>query len=208
MHAMPCDMRKNHHNIQLEVPKIRQLDDYTINRIAAGEVVERPASAVKELIENALDAGADKVEIFIQDGGKTLIKVRDNGHGIPTTSLAMALSRHATSKIDGSDLLDINTFGFRGEALPSMGAVGRLIISSKAKNSDEASTISVDGGRVEEIKPKALAQGTEIELHNLFYTTPARLKFLRSDRAETQAIADVVKRLAISDPTVEFSLIK
>jgi len=208
MHAMSCGMRKNHHNIQLEIPKIRQLDDYTINRIAAGEVVERPASAVKELIENALDAGADKIEIFIQDGGKTLIKVRDNGHGIPTTSLAMALSRHATSKIDGSDLLDINTFGFRGEALPSMGAVGRLIISSKARNSDEASTISVDGGRVEEIKPKALAQGTEIELHNLFYTTPARLKFLRSDRAETQAIADVVKRLAIADPTVEFSLIE
>ena len=184
---------------------IRQLDEAAINRIAAGEVVERPASAVKELIENALDAGARRVEVAYADGGKTLIRVTDDGAGIPPEELPLALARHATSKIDGSDLLDIHTFGFRGEALPSLGAVGRLTIASRAEG-HEAASIRVAGGAMEPVRPAALGRGTMVELRDLFYATPARLKFLRSDRAEAQAIGDVVKRLAMAEPHVGFSL--
>lgn len=186
-------------------PVIRQLDEGAINRIAAGEVVERPASAVKELVENAIDAGATRIEIAVAAGGKTLIRVTDNGCGIAPDQLPLALSRHATSKIDGSDLLDIHTFGFRGEALPSLGAVGRLSITSRAKDMDAAS-ISVAGGDISAVKPAALGQGTIVELRDLFYATPARLKFMRSDRAENQAITDVVKRLAMAEPFVGFTL--
>ena len=185
-------------------PVIRQLDDAAINRIAAGEVVERPASAVKELVENSVDAGATRIEVTIADGGKTLIRVTDDGCGIAAADLPLALSRHATSKIDGSDLLNIHSFGFRGEALPSLGAVGRLTITSRA--SDDAAMISVAGGHVSAVKPAALNAGTVVELRDLFYATPARLKFLRSDRAENQAIADVVKRLAMAEPFVTFIL--
>ncbi len=186
-------------------PVIRQLDETAINRIAAGEVVERPASAVKELVENAIDAGATRVEIDIADGGKTLIRVKDDGCGIAADELPLALSRHATSKIDGSDLLNIHTFGFRGEALPSLGAVGRLTITSRVAGADAAS-IRVAGGRTEPVKPAALGGGTVVDLRDLFYATPARLKFMRTDRAEAQAIGDVVKRLAMAEPAIGFTL--
>ncbi len=186
-------------------PVIRQLDDAAINRIAAGEVLERPASAVKELIENSLDAGASRIEVVIADGGKTLIRVTDDGCGMSASDLPMALSRHATSKIDGSDLLNITSFGFRGEALPSLGAIGRLTITSRAAGED-AANIAVAGGRAEGVKPAALSAGTVIELRDMFYATPARLKFLRTDRAEAQAVADVVRRLAMAEPFVTFIL--
>lgn len=192
-------------NIGENRPVIRQLDDAAINRIAAGEVVERPASAVKELVENALDAGAGRIEIAYADGGKTLIRITDDGCGIAPGDLSLALSRHATSKIDGSDLLDIHTFGFRGEALPSLGAVGRLSITSRAAGR-EAASISVEGGKMGAVKPAALRAGTIVELRDLFYATPARLKFMRTDRAEAQAITDVVKRLAMAEPFVGFTL--
>ncbi|MBO9464279.1 DNA mismatch repair endonuclease MutL [Tropicibacter sp. R15_0] len=186
-------------------PVIRQLDDAAINRIAAGEVVERPASAVKELVENAIDAGARRVEIEIADGGKTLIRITDDGCGMTEDELPLALSRHATSKIDGSDLLNIHSFGFRGEALPSLGAVGRLTIQSRARGFD-AVELSVEGGEMSAIKPCALNGGTVVTLRDLFFATPARLKFLRSDRAETMAISDVIKRLAMAEPSVGFCL--
>ncbi len=186
-------------------PVIRQLDDAAINRIAAGEVVERPASAVKELIENALDAGARRIDVSYADGGKTLIRVVDDGCGISQDDLPLAMSRHATSKIDGSDLLNIHSFGFRGEALPSLGAVGRLTITSRVDGAD-AAMICVAGGVTEAVKPAALSGGTVVELRDLFYATPARLKFLRTDRAEVQAIGDVVKRLAMAEPFVSFTL--
>lgn len=185
-------------------PVIRQLDESAINRIAAGEVVERPASAVKELVENAIDAGATRVMIEIADGGKTLIRVTDDGCGIAPEDLPLALARHATSKIDGTDLLNIHTFGFRGEALPSLGAVGRLTITSRA--GDEAAEIKVSGGRMGPVKPAALRVGTVVELRDLFYATPARLKFLRTDRSETQAVTDTIKRLAMAEPAVGFTL--
>ncbi|WP_299694343.1 DNA mismatch repair endonuclease MutL [uncultured Tateyamaria sp.] len=186
-------------------PVIRQLDEAAINRIAAGEVVERPASAVKELVENAIDAGARRIGIDIADGGKTLIRVTDDGCGIADGDLALALSRHATSKIDGSDLLNIHTFGFRGEALPSLGAVGRLTITSRAAGAAGAE-ITVTGGEMGPVRPAAINTGTVITLRDLFYATPARLKFLRTDRAEGQAIGDVIKRLAMAEPYVRFEL--
>jgi len=186
-------------------PVIRQLDDAAINRIAAGEVLERPASAVKELVENAVDAGAHRIEVVIADGGKTLIRVTDDGCGISPLDLPLAMSRHATSKIDGSDLLNIHSFGFRGEALPSLGAVGRLTITSRAPDEDGAS-IAVSGGHQSDVRPAALSNGTVVELRDMFYATPARLKFLRTDRAEAQAVGDVVKRLAMAEPFVTFIL--
>ncbi|MDF1716799.1 MAG: DNA mismatch repair endonuclease MutL [Antarcticimicrobium sp.] len=192
-------------NIGEDRPVIRQLDDTAINRIAAGEVVERPASAVKELVENAIDAGANRITIEIADGGKTLIRVTDDGCGIAPGDLPLALSRHATSKIDGSDLLNIHTFGFRGEALPSLGAVGRLTLTSRAPG-EEAATLRVAGGRMEPTRPAALRAGTVVELRDLFFATPARLKFMRSDRAESQAVTDVVKRLAMAEPAIGFTL--
>ncbi len=186
-------------------PEIRQLDEAAINRIAAGEVVERPASAVKELVENAIDAGARRITIEIADGGKTLIRVTDDGCGMTGQDLPLALSRHATSKIDGSDLLNIHSFGFRGEALPSLGAVGRLTLQSRAEG-HEAASLSVEGGHLGAVKPCALNGGTVVTLRDLFFATPARLKFLRSDRAEMQAISDTVKRLAMAEPSVGFTL--
>ncbi|KEO60125.1 DNA mismatch repair endonuclease MutL [Thioclava indica] len=198
----------NQHNRNIgaaERPVIRQLDDAAANRIAAGEVVERPASAVKELVENALDAGASRIDVTYCDGGKTLIRVCDDGCGMTGDDLPLALSRHATSKIDGSDLLNIHTFGFRGEALPSLGAVGRLTITSRPDGFD-AAQITVTGGAIGQVKPAALNQGTVVELRDLFYATPARLKFMRTDRAEAQAISDVMKRLAMAEPYVSFTL--
>ena len=186
-------------------PVIRQLDEAAINRIAAGEVLERPASAVKELVENSIDAGAQRIEVVIADGGKTLIRVSDDGCGMAADDLPLALSRHATSKIDGSDLLNITSFGFRGEALASLGAVGRLLITSRTAG-DGAHSIAVSGGRVSDVRPAALTSGTVVELRDMFYATPARLKFLRTDRAEAQAVTDVVKRLAMAEPFVTFTL--
>ena len=192
-------------NISPPRPVIRQLDEAAINRIAAGEVVERPASAVKELVENAIDAGAGRITVDYADGGKTLIRVTDDGCGMTALDLPLALSRHATSKIDGSDLLAISSFGFRGEALPSLGAVGRLCVTSRVAG-EEAASLSVSGGRIEGVRPAALTQGTVVELRDLFFATPARLKFLRTDRAEAQAIADVLRRLALAQPSVGFVL--
>ena len=192
-------------NISAAQPLIRQLDESAVNRIAAGEVVERPASAVKELLENALDAGATRVEVAYADGGKTLIRVSDDGCGMAPDQLPLALARHATSKIDGSDLLNIHSFGFRGEALPSLGAVGRLRITSRA-GTHEASEITVTAGQIGAVKPAALNSGTVVELRDLFHATPARLKFMRTDRAEAQAIADIVKRLAMAEPRVGVTL--
>ena len=186
-------------------PVIRQLDETVINRIAAGEVVERPASAVKELIENALDAGARRITIDIADGGKTLVRVSDDGCGMTPEELPLALCRHATSKIDGADLLDIQTFGFRGEALASLGAVGRLLLASRA-DGHEASEIAVNGGAVGPLRPTALNSGTVVTLRDLFFATPARLKFLRTDRSESQAVGEVVRRLAMAEPSVGFTL--
>lgn len=193
-------------NIHATRAPIRQLDDAAANRIAAGEVVERPASAVKEMVENAIDAQATRIEVAYADGGKTLLRVTDDGFGIPEDQLHLALSRHATSKIDGSDLLNIHTFGFRGEALPSMGAVGRLTITSRAMGADSAAMIAVNGGVMEAVKPAALSRGTVVELRDLFHATPARLKFLRTDRSESGAIIDVMKRLAMAEPLIGFTL--
>lgn len=198
-------MASSNPNISDARPVIQQLDESAINRIAAGEVVERPASVVKELVENALDAGARRIAVDYADGGKTLIRVQDDGCGMTAEDLPLALSRHATSKIDGSDLLNIHTFGFRGEALPSLGAVGRLKIASRAPGAP-GMEISVTGGQMAAAKPAALNTGTTVTLRDLFYTTPARLKFLRTDRAEAQAIGDVVKRLAMAEPFVQFVL--
>ncbi|MCV6592736.1 MAG: DNA mismatch repair endonuclease MutL, partial [Silicimonas sp.] len=191
--------------IRPDQPEIRLLDEGAINRIAAGEVVERPASAVKELIENAIDAGARQIDITVAEGGKRLIRIEDDGCGIPAEQLPLALSRHATSKIDGSDLLNIHTFGFRGEALASLAAVGRLTLTSRPKGA-EASMIEASGGAVGLVRPAAGKPGTVIELRDLFYATPARLKFLRTERGEMQAVTDVVKRLAMAEPYVGFTL--
>ena len=191
--------------------RIRRLSEGTINRIAAGEVVERPASAVKELVENALDAGAHHIEIVIGGGGRDLIRVSDDGIGMNAEELALAVERHATSKlrVDEAgleDLHDIATLGFRGEALPSIGAVARLSILSRPKDAESAFRISVEGGRTGPVEPAAGRQGTQIEVRDLFYATPARLKFMKSERAETLAVSDVVKRLAMAHPEVGFTL--
>ncbi|MDJ0638138.1 MAG: DNA mismatch repair endonuclease MutL [Paracoccaceae bacterium] len=193
-------------NISQISGRIRPLDDAAINRIAAGEVVERPASAVKELVENAIDAGAGRITIAVAQGGKRLIRVRDDGAGIQESDLPLAVARHATSKIDGSDLLNIHTFGFRGEALASLAAVARFIITSRPNGSD-AHELRASGGEVGALRPAAGPKGTTVELRDLFYATPARLKFLRSDRAEMQAVTDVVKRLAMAEPYISFELI-
>jgi DNA mismatch repair protein MutL len=228
---------------------VRQLDPATINRIAAGEVVERPASVVKELIENALDAGARKIDVLTDGGGRRLIRVADDGAGMTRADLALAVERHATSKLDDDDLNAIRTLGFRGEALPSIGAVARLAITtrhrsrvyptsvlqegSKSATADfdsrvyptsmlqegpksaiadfdcgepHAWTIAVDGGAKSDVRPAALGPGTCVEVRDLFYATPARLKFLKTDRTEAEAIRDVVRRLAMSRPDVGFTL--
>ena len=185
---------------------IKQLDETVINKIAAGEVVERPASAVKELIENSIDAGCSDITVEVADGGKTLIRVIDDGLGMSDIDLPIALRRHATSKLPNDNLLNINSFGFRGEALPSLGAVGRLRIISHNEGNG-AHEINVNGGKISDIKPAARTLGTTIELRDLFYATPARLKFLRSTKSELKAITDTVKGLSISTPNVAFTLI-
>src|SRR5947208_10144296 len=185
---------------------VRQLAENIVNRIAAGEVVERPASAVKELVENALDAGAKRIEIVTDGGGRRLIRVTDDGTGMTRADLALAVERHATSKLPGDDLLAIATLGFRGEALPSIGSVARLMIVTRHAGEPNAWAIEVDAGEKSAVKPAALSEGTRVEVRDLFYATPARLKFLKTDRTEAEAIRDVVRRLAMSRPDVAFTL--
>jgi DNA mismatch repair protein MutL len=185
---------------------VRQLSENMVNRIAAGEVVERPASVVKELVENALDAGTRRIEIAIDGGGRRLIRVVDDGSGMTRADLGLAVERHATSKLDGDDLMQISTLGFRGEALPSIGAVARLAITTRHAGEPNAWAIAVDGGAKSAVKPAALSEGTRVEVKDLFYATPARLKFLKSDRSEGEAVREVVRRLAMSRPDVAFTL--
>ncbi|MGA7973660.1 MAG: DNA mismatch repair endonuclease MutL, partial [Pseudolabrys sp.] len=185
---------------------VRQLPETVINRIAAGEVVERPASVVKELVENALDAGSSRVEVLTDGGGRRLIRVTDDGAGMTRADLELAVERHATSKLDGDDLLSIHTLGFRGEALPSIGSVSRLTITSRHASEPNAWAITVDAGEASPIKPAALGRGTTVEVRDLFYATPARLKFLKTDRSEAEAVREVVRRLAMSRPDVTFVL--
>ena len=185
---------------------IRLLPENLVNRIAAGEVIERPAAVVKELVENALDAGASRIEVTIRDGGKALIAVRDDGRGMTPDELALAVQRHATSKLPDDDLVHINSLGFRGEALPSIGAVARLIIASRLSDSEEAWSVEVEGGRVAEPMPTALSHGTLVEVRDLFFATPARLKFLKSVRAESGQVQDYLRRLAMAAPEVAFTL--
>jgi DNA mismatch repair protein MutL len=185
---------------------VRRLPETTVNRIAAGEVIERPASVVKELVENALDAGATKIEVATDGGGRRLIRVTDDGGGMTRGDLELAIERHATSKLDGDDLMQIATLGFRGEALPSIGSVGKLVIASRHAGEPHAWSIEVHGGQKSELKPAPLSEGTRVEVKDLFYATPARLKFLKLDRTEAEAVRDVVRRLAMSRPDVAFTL--
>jgi DNA mismatch repair protein MutL len=183
---------------------VRQLPENVVNRIAAGEVIERPASVVKELVENAIDAGATRVEVVISGGGRELIRVSDDGSGMGAEDLALSVERHATSKLDSEDLLNISTLGFRGEALPSIGAAARLSITTRARGSENALEIRVEGGEKSGVRPAALAEGTRVEVRDLFYATPARLKFLKSEQAETAAAIEVIRRLALARPDVAF----
>jgi DNA mismatch repair protein MutL len=185
---------------------VRQLPENVVNRIAAGEVIERPASVVKELVENAIDAGATRVEIVISGGGRELIRVSDNGAGMNAEDLALSVERHATSKLDSEDLLNISTLGFRGEALPSIGAAARLSIATRVRRSDAALEIRVEGGEKSQIRPASLAEGTRVEVRDLFYATPARLKFLKSEQAETAAAIDVIRRLALARTDIAFTI--
>jgi len=184
---------------------IRRLDPLLVDRIAAGEVVERPAAAVKELIENALDAGARRIDVAIEAGGRSLIRVADDGAGMDADDLALSVERHATSKIPDGDLTAIATLGFRGEALPSIASVSRLEIRSRAHGADNAFALSVEDGAKSALRPISHPVGTRVEARDLFAATPARLKFLKSDRTEAQACADVVRRLALASPGVRFS---
>lgn len=186
---------------------IRLLPSDLVNRIAAGEVVERPAAAVKELVENAIDAGARQIDVTLEDGGKSLIAVADDGCGMRADEISLAIERHATSKLPDGNLTDIRTLGFRGEALPSIGAVARLRVASRAAGSADAWELSVEGGKTGRIVPAAQGPGTRIEVRDLFFATPARLKFLKSERAETSAALDTVRRLAMAHPETGFTVI-
>lgn len=186
--------------------RIKQLSPETINRIAAGEVIERPASVVKELVENAIDAGANQIEVVTVAGGTSLIRVTDNGSGMTRAELDLAIERHATSKLREDDLFDIRQLGFRGEALPSIGSIARLSIASRARDQQDGWEIVVDRGKRHAARPAALDFGTRVEVRELFSATPARLKFLKTERAENMAIGDIVKRLAMAHPEVEMTL--
>lgn len=192
---------------------IRRLPNETVNRIAAGEVIERPSSVIKELVENAIDAGATQVDIRYEDGGRTLISITDDGRGMSAEELPIAIERHATSKLSPNasgewDLLNISTMGFRGEALPSIGSVSRLSLLTQIMDADSAWELRVEGGKVLPPRPAARfgLHGTRVEVRDLFYATPARLKFLKSERSEAMAISDTVKRLAMANPSVGMTL--
>lgn len=187
--------------------KIRKLEPHLINQIAAGEVIERPASAVKELVENALDAGASAITVQLRDGGRSLIAVTDNGLGMSREDLELAVERHATSKLPLGDLFDIRTLGFRGEALPSIGSVSRLHLTSRTQGAEEAWVLKVEGGEKHPPMPTSHPQGTHIEVKDLFYATPARLKFLKSSSTELSYAVELLNRLAMSHPSVSFKLL-
>ena len=185
---------------------IRQLPKTLVNRIAAGEVVERPASAVKELVENSIDAGANRIDIVVRDGGRTQIIITDNGCGMSREELPLAVERHATSKLPNDDLLNISSLGFRGEALASIGAVSRLKLTSRRADDDEAWTLNVEGGDLGSPLPAAHPPGTRLEIKDLFYATPARLKFLKTPRTELGHVTEAIKRLAMAHPGIGFTL--
>ncbi|HTZ77026.1 MAG TPA: DNA mismatch repair endonuclease MutL [Stellaceae bacterium] len=185
---------------------LRQLPPVLVNRIAAGEVVERPAAATKELVENAIDAGATRIEVVLHEGGQSLIAVSDDGQGMSAEELSLAVERHCTSKLPDDDLLDIRWLGFRGEALPSIGAVSRLSLTSRRRDASEAWSVTVDAGAKTAVKPAAHPLGTRVEVRDLFYATPARLKFLKTPRAERDQAVDVVERLAMAHPEIAFTV--
>lgn len=185
---------------------IKKLPQILINRIAAGEVIERPSSVVKELVENSIDADASNVEVEIEDGGRGYICVKDDGKGMSREDIALAIERHATSKLPDENLFNINSFGFRGEALPSIASISKTKISSLAKGSNQAWQIEIEGGKEKDIKPSNIKKGTIIEIRDLFYATPARLKFLKTERTERARIVEVIKRLAMANPKVNFIL--
>jgi len=185
---------------------IRVLPPTLVNRIAAGEVIERPASVVKELVENAIDAGSTRIDVYLEQAGKNRILVQDNGKGMNPDELKLAVQRHATSKLPSDDLLDIRHLGFRGEALPSIGSISRLTITSRTADAESAWSLHVEGGQVGEVEPAVMNQGTRVDICDLFYATPVRLKFLKTDRTEIQQTLDVVQRLAMAYPAIAFSL--
>lgn len=185
---------------------IRRLPETLVNRIAAGEVIERPSAVVKELVENALDAGAGQISVALREGGCAYLCVSDDGGGMSPEELMLALERHATSKLPDDDLVHIDSLGFRGEALPSIGAVARVSLASRQAGASEAWSVSVEGGRMDQPKPAALGQGTRVEVRELFFATPARLKFLKTARTEQGYVRDTVERLAMAHPNVAFTL--
>ncbi len=185
---------------------LRLLPQAVVNRIAAGEVVERPASAVKELVENAIDAGARRIDVVVADGGRSLIAVADDGIGMNAAELALAVERHATSKLPDDDLRTVSTLGFRGEALPSIASVSRFEVASRRRGAADAFALAVDAGRKGVVRPAAQREGTRVEVRDLFYATPARLKFLKTPQTELHHAIDVVRRLAMACPQISFSL--
>ncbi|MGN7611193.1 DNA mismatch repair endonuclease MutL [Magnetococcales bacterium HHB-1] len=198
----------HHHTKSASTPEIQQLPEHLANQIAAGEVVERPASVIKELVENSLDAGAKKIRIQIEAGGKRLIRVQDDGHGMTPDQAALALKRHATSKIRSTDdLFNIQTLGFRGEALPSIASVSQLTLESRCKAEEIGIKISLTGGKNREVAPIPMPVGTRISIRNLFFNMPARLKFLRADRTELNHIQDWIYRMILANHNVFFELV-
>src|SRR5438105_1099562 len=185
---------------------IRQLPPTLVDRIAAGEVIERPSAVVKELVENAIDAGAGRIEVALREGGLALIAVSDDGSGMSPAELALAVERHCTSKLPEDDLNAIRTLGFRGEALPSIGSVARLTMTTRRRGDDAASTLTVEGGVKGSVMPAAHPYGTRVEIRDLFYATPARLKFLKSPRTELHQAVDAVQRLAMAHPGIAFAV--
>ncbi|MEC7489472.1 MAG: DNA mismatch repair endonuclease MutL [Pseudomonadota bacterium] len=185
---------------------LRLLPEPLVNRIAAGEVIERPAAAVKELVENSIDARAQHIDVVLRGGGRVLISVSDDGKGMSPDELTLAVERHATSKLPDDDLVNIRTLGFRGEALPSIGAVSRVCITSRADGESDAFSIKVDGGRKHMVMPAAHGKGTRVDVLDLFYATPARLKFLKTLKTEINHVADTLKRLSMAHPEIAFTL--
>lgn len=188
------------------VAVLRYLPEHLINQIAAGEVVERPSAAMKELVENAIDAGASRISVSMNEGGQTLISVVDNGRGMAADELPLSVTRHVTSKLPDDNLSDVRWLGFRGEALPAIGAVSRLSLISRAEGADAANSLKVEGGLLQDVAPAALECGTVVEVRDIFYATPARLKFMKSPRAEVMAAVDIINQLSMGHPGITFGL--